>query len=60
MDILEKEVEYLNFGNINRIPKLKKNTSLNVLYNRMEIKRGVSLGEREDRLIEIIQHENHG
>lgn len=57
MDILEKEVEYLNFGNINRIPKLKKNTSLNVLYNRMEIKRGVSLGEREDRLIEIIQHE---
>lgn len=24
MDILEKEVEYLNFGNINRIPKLKK------------------------------------
>lgn len=57
MEILEKEVEYLNFGNINRIPKLKKNTSLNVLYNRMEIKRGVSLGEREDRLIEIIQHE---
>lgn len=26
MDILEKEVEYLNFGNINRIPKLKKKT----------------------------------
>lgn len=63
MDILEKEVEYLNFGNINRIPKLKKKNktaSLNALYNRMAIKRGVSLGEREDRLIEIIQHENHG
>lgn len=60
MDILEKEVEYLNFGNINRIPKLKKKNktaSLNALYNRMAIKRGVSLGEREDRLIEIIQHE---
>lgn len=56
--VQRRDIKSGNFGNINEWQNKPNNSSLNVVHNRLEIKkRKDSLDEPEDRSIEIIQPE---